>query len=100
MLNGEKLSQRLSIIKLEKRLQELSLYYVFEFNNEFTRYNLYKLAQRIGDEAVMKRYITDFRIVCDLTNNKENSEYLNLDFYFKPIHLIEEVKINLRIQNN
>ena len=100
MLNGEKLSQRLPIIKLEKRLQELSLYYVFEFNNEFTRYNLYKLAQQIGDEAVTKRYITDYRIVCDLTNNKENSEYLNLDFYFKPNHLIEEIKINLRIQNS
>ena len=60
---------------------------LFEFNDEITRTNFVNIVEPFMRDVQSKRGVTDFRVVCDETNNTaaviDNNEFV-ADIFIKP----------------
>lgn len=88
--------RRLFIV-LEKSIAIAGRYQLFEFNDVFTRAQFLSIVDPFLRDVVGRRGITDFRVVCDETNNTgeviDRNEFVG-DIYIKPARSINFMKLN------
>lgn len=82
---------------LEKAIAKASKFALFEFNDAFTRAQFRNLVEPFLRDVQGRRGITDFRVVCDQTNNTQEVIDTNRfvgDIYIKPARSINFVQLN------
>jgi phage tail sheath protein FI len=88
--------RRLFIV-LEKAIAIASKFFLFEFNDEFTRAQFKNLVIPYLRDIQGRRGITDFLVVCDATNNTaeriDRNEFWG-DIYIKPARSINFIQLN------
>jgi hypothetical protein len=70
---------------------------MFEFNDEFTRAEFVNIVEPFLREIKGRRGITDFRVLCDATNNPPSVVEANkfvASIFVKPAHSINYVTLN------
>jgi phage tail sheath protein FI len=70
---------------------------IFEFNDEFTRAEFVNIVEPFLREVKGRRGITDFRVVCDETNNTatvvDRNEFI-ANIFIKPARSINYITLN------
>ena len=93
----DRINVRRLFIVLEKAISEAAKYSLFEFNDEFTRTQFRNMIEPYLRDVQGRRGVTDFRVICDSTNNTgeviDRNEFIG-DIYIKPARSINF--INLR----
>lgn len=93
----DRINVRRLFIVLEKVIASASKYSMFEFNDAFTRAQFRNLVEPFLRDVQGRRGITDFRVVCDETNNTQeviDSYRFVGDIYVKPSRSINFVQLN------
>ena len=84
-------------ITLEKSISTFAKFQLFEFNDEFTRAAFRNAVEPFLREVQGRRGITDFKVVCDETNNTgdviDRNEFV-ADVYIKPARAIRGITLN------
>lgn len=92
-----KINIRRLFIVLEKSIAIAAKYQLFEFNDAFTRSQFRNMVEPFLTEVQSRRGITDFRVVCDESNNTPErvmrSEFV-ADIYIKPTYSINFISLN------
>ena len=93
----DRINVRRLFITLEKAISTAAKYSLFEFNDEFTRSQFRNLVIPYLRNVQAQRGITDFRVVCDETNNTaqviDNNQFV-ADIYIKPNRSINFIQLN------
>jgi len=93
----DRINVRRLFIVLEKAIATASKFQLFEFNDAFTRAQFRNLVEPYLRDVQGRRGITDFRVVCDETNNTgeviDRNEFV-ADIYIKPARAINFVQLN------
>ncbi len=83
----DRINVRRLFIYLEDAISAAARDQLFEFNDEITRTNFVNIVEPFLRDVQAKRGITDFRVVCDETNNTaaviDNNEFI-ADVFIKP----------------
>lgn len=93
----DRLNVRRLFIVLEKAVSTASKASLFEFNDEFTRAQFRNMVEPFLRDVQGRRGITDFKVVCDGTNNTGNIIDANkfvADIYVKPARSINYITLN------
>jgi phage tail sheath protein FI len=93
----DRINVRRLFITLEKAIATAAKQQLFEFNDEFTRARFRNLVNPYLREVQGRRGITDFRVVCDETNNTGeviDSNRFVADIYIKPTRSINFITLN------
>jgi hypothetical protein len=93
----DRINVRRLFITLEKSIAKAAQYSLFELNDEFTRAQFISLVTPFLRDIQGRRGITDFKVVCDSTNNTPNVIDLNQfvgDIYIKPARSINFIQLN------
>ena len=93
----DRINVRRLFIVLEKSISTASKFTLFEFNDEFTRANFVNLVEPFLRDVQGRRGITDFRVVCDESNNTpeviDRNEFIG-DIFIKPARSINFIQLN------
>jgi phage tail sheath protein FI len=93
----DRINVRRLFIVLEKSISLAARSTMFEFNDQFTRAQFVNLVEPFLREVQGRRGITDFRVVCDETNNTpeiiDRNEFVG-DIYIKPTRSINYIQLN------
>jgi len=93
----DRINVRRLFIVLEKAIAKASQYSLFELNDEFTRAQFVALVTPFLRDVQGRRGITDFKIVCDETNNTgqviDSNQFVG-DIYIKPARSINYIQLN------
>jgi len=93
----DRINVRRVFIAVEKAIAKAAKYSLFEFNDEFTRSQFRNLVNPFLASIQAQRGISDFKIVCDETNNTAeviaNNQFV-ADIYIKPAKSINFVQLN------
>ena len=93
----DRINVRRLFIVLEKAIATAAKYQLFEFNDAFTRTQFVALVEPFLRDVQGRRGITDFRVVCDETNNTgeviDRNEFV-ADIYIKPAKSINYITLN------
>jgi phage tail sheath protein FI len=93
----DRINVRRLFIILEKTIAKAAQYSLFEFNDEFTRAQFVALVTPFLRDVQGRRGITDFRVVCDTTNNTpqviDSNQFVG-DIYIKPARSINFIQLN------
>ena len=93
----DRINVRRLFIVLEKAIARASRFSLFEFNDQFTRAQFVALVEPFLRDVQGRRGITDFRVVCDDTNNTpeiiDRNEFIG-DIYIKPSRSINFIQLN------
>jgi hypothetical protein len=93
----DRINVRRLFIVLEKSIALAARSTIFEFNDQFTRAQFVNLVEPFLREVQGRRGITDFRVVCDETNNTpeviDRNEFIG-DIYIKPSRSINYIQLN------
>lgn len=93
----DRINVRRLFIVLEKAIAIASRQSLFEFNDEFTRAQFVNLVEPFLRDVQGRRGITDFRVVCDETNNTgeiiDRNEFVG-DIFVKPARSINFIQLN------
>ena len=93
----DRINVRRLFIVLEKAIATASKFQLFEFNDPFTRAQFRNLVEPFLRDVQGRRGITDFRVVCDETNNTgdivDRNEFV-ADIYIKPARAINFIQLN------
>ena len=93
----DRINVRRLFIALEKSIGTASKFSLFELNDEFTRGQFVALVTPFLRDVQGRRGITDFKVVCDTTNNTQNvidsNEFVG-DIYIKPARSINFIQLN------
>jgi len=88
--------RRLFIV-LEKAIATAAKFFLFEFNDDFTRAQFKALVNPYLRDIQGRRGITDFLVVCDGTNNTaeviDGNRFIG-DIYIKPARSINYIQLN------
>ena len=93
----DRINVRRLFIVLEKAIAKSSQFILFEFNDEFTRAQFKLLVEPYLRDVAARRGITDFKVVCDTTNNTGqviDSNSFVADIYIKPNRSINFIQLN------
>jgi len=93
----DRINVRRLFITLEKSIATAAQYSLFELNDEFTRAQFVSLVTPFLRDIQGRRGITDFKVVCDSTNNTPNvidSNQFVGDIYIKPARSINFIQLN------
>ena len=93
----DRINVRRLFIVLEKAVSTASKASLFEFNDEFTRAQFRNMVEPFLRDVQGRRGITDFKVVCDGTNNTGNIIDTNkfvADIYVKPARSINYITLN------
>lgn len=93
----DRINVRRLFIVLEKAISLAAKYSLFEFNDDFTRSQFVSLITPYLRDIQGRRGITDFRVVCDTTNNTGqviDSNHFVGDIYIKPARAINFIQLN------
>jgi len=93
----DRINVRRLFIVLEKAIAKAAQYSLFEFNDDFTRAQFVALVTPFLRDVQGRRGITDFRVVCDTTNNTpqviDSNQFVG-DIYIKPARSINFIQLN------
>ena len=93
----DRINVRRLFIVLEKSISTAAKFQLFEFNDEFTRAQFRNLVEPFLREVKGRRGITDFKVVCDETNNTgdviDRNEFV-ADIFIKPARSINFMTLN------
>ena len=93
----DRINVRRLFITLELSLKTAAEDALFEFNDEFTRAQFLNIVEPYLRDVKGRRGITDFRVVCDETNNTDSviarNEFVG-DIYIRPNYSINFIKLN------
>lgn len=93
----DRINVRRLFIVLEKAISVAAQSQLFEFNDEFTRAQFVNLVEPFLRDVQGRRGITDFRVVCDETNNTpevvDRNEFVG-DIFIKPARSINFIQLN------
>ena len=93
----DRINVRRLFIVLEKTIAKASQYSLFEFNDSFTQAQFVALVTPFLRDVQGRRGITDFRVVCDSTNNTpqviDSNQFVG-DIYIKPARSINFIQLN------
>ena len=93
----DRINVRRLFITIEKAIATAAKYSLFEFNDEFTRAQFVNMIAPYLRDVQGRRGITDFRVVCDETNNTGeviDSNRFVADIYIKPARAINFITLN------
>ena len=93
----DRINVRRLFLTLERAISEAAKSVLFEFNDEFTRAQFVNIVEPFLREVKGRRGITDFRVVCDETNNTpeiiDRNEFI-ATIFIKPARSINYVTLN------
>ena len=93
----DRINVRRLFIVLEKAIATAAKYQLFEFNDSFTRAQFTNLVTPFLRDVQGRRGLTDFRVVCNDTNNTgeiiDRNEFV-ADIYIKPNRSINFITLN------
>ena len=93
----DRINVRRLFIVLETSIAKAARSSMFEFNDQFTRAQFVNLVEPFLRDVQGRRGITDFRVVCDGSNNTPNvidSNQFVGDIYIKPARSINFIQLN------
>ena len=101
MLNKPSVFDRINVrrlfIVLDKSIARAARSTMFEFNDQFTRAQFVNLVEPFLRDVQGRRGITDFRVVCDTTNNTpeviDSNRFVG-DIYIKPARSVNFIQLN------
>ena len=93
----DRINVRRLFIVMEKAISNAAKSMLFEFNDEFTRSQFVNMVEPFLREIQGRRGITDFKVVCDGSNNTgvviDNNNFVG-DIYVKPTRSINYIQLN------
>jgi phage tail sheath protein FI len=93
----DRINVRRLFIILEKAIATASKFFLFEQNDEFTRVQFKNLVVPFLKTIQARRGITDFKVVCDETNNTgeviDRNEFV-ADIFIKPTRSVNFISLN------
>jgi hypothetical protein len=93
----DRINVRRLFITLEKAIATAARSSIFEFNDQFTRSQFVNLVEPYLRDVQGRRGITDFRVVCNETNNTaeviDRNEFVG-DIYIKPARSVNFIQLN------
>jgi hypothetical protein len=93
----DRINVRRLFLVLERAISRAAENVLFEFNDEFTRAEFVNIVEPVLREVKGRRGITDFRVVCDETNNTaavvDRNEFI-ASIFIKPARSINFVTLN------
>jgi len=93
----DRINVRRLFIVLEKSIARAARSSLFEFNDQFTRAQFVNLVEPFLRDVQGRRGITDYRVVCDESNNTPNvidaNEFVG-DIYIKPALSVNFIQLN------
>jgi phage tail sheath protein FI len=93
----DRINVRRLFITLEKAISTSAKYSLFEMNDEFTRSQFRNLVIPYLRNVQAQRGITDFKVVCDETNNTgqviDNNQFV-ADIFIKPNRSVNFIQLN------
>ena len=93
----DRINVRRLFIVLEKAIATAARAQLFEFNDEFTRAMFRNMVEPFLRDVKGRRGVTDFRVVCDDTNNTadiiDSNQFVG-DIYIKPNRSINFITLN------
>jgi phage tail sheath protein FI len=93
----DRINVRRLFIVLEKAISTSAKFSLFEFNDEFTRAQFRNMVEPFLRDVQGRRGITDFKVVCDESNNTagviDRNEFVG-DIYVKPNRSINYIQLN------
>lgn len=93
----DRINVRRLFIILEKSISTAAKFQLFEFNDDFTRAQFRNLVEPFLRDVQGRRGITDFRVVCDETNNTgeviDSNQFVG-DIYVKANRSINFISLN------
>ena len=93
----DRINVRRLFLVLERAIGEAAKGVMFEFNDEFTRSEFVNIVEPVLREVQGRRGITDFKVVCDSTNNTaaviDRNEFI-ANIFIKPARSINYVTLN------
>jgi phage tail sheath protein FI len=93
----DRINVRRLFLTIERAIKQASENVLFEFNDEFTRSEFVGIVEPFLREIQGRRGITDFRVVCDETNNTAaviDSNRFVASIFIKPARSINFVTLN------
>ncbi len=93
----DRINVRRLFVVLEKSIARAARSSLFEYNDQFTRAQFVNLVEPFLRDVQGRRGITDFRVVCDESNNTPNvidSNQFVGDIYIKPARSINFIQLN------
>ena len=93
----DRINVRRLFITLEKSIAEAAKFSLFEQNDEFTRAQFVATVTPFLRDVKGRRGVTDFKVVCDTTNNSSNvidSNQFVGDIYIKPSRSVNYIQLN------
>ena len=93
----DRINVRRLFIVLEKSISRAAQFSLFEFNDEFTRAQFVALVTPFLRDVQGRRGISDFKVVCDTTNNTpqviDSNQFVG-DIYIKPARSVNYIQLN------
>lgn len=93
----DRINVRRLFIVLEKAISTAAKYQLFEFNDPFTRAQFRNLVEPFLRDIQGRRGVTDFKVVCDETNNTgeviDRNEFV-ASIFIKPARAINFITLN------
>jgi len=93
----DRINVRRLFITLEKAIAVAGRQQLFEFNDEFTRAQFRNMVEPFLRDVQGRRGVTDFKVICDETNNTgeviDRNEFV-ADIYIKPARSINFIQLN------
>jgi hypothetical protein len=93
----DRINVRRLFITLEKAIATAAKFSLFELNDEFTRSQFVALITPFLRDVQGRRGITDFKVICDGTNNTgqviDSNQFVG-DIYIKPARSINYIQLN------
>jgi hypothetical protein len=93
----DRINVRRLFIVLEKAISTAAKYQLFEFNDQFTRAQFKSMVEPFLRDVQGRRGVTDFRVVCDETNNTgeviDGNRFV-ADIFIKPARSINFITLN------
>lgn len=93
----DRINVRRLFIVLEKAIATAAKFQLFEFNDDFTRANFVAAVEPFLGDVKSRRGMTDFRVVCDTSNNTPaviDGNRFVADIYIKPNRSINFITLN------
>jgi len=93
----DRINVRRLFILLEKAIANAARFQLFEFNDEFTRSQFVSMVEPFLRDIQGRGGITDFRVICDSSNNTAqvvDSNQFRGDIFIKPSRAINFIQLN------
>lgn len=93
----DRINVRRLFIVLEKAIATAAKYQLFEFNDSFTQAQFRNMVEPFLRDVKGRRGVTDFKVVCDSSNNTGEVVDTNrfvADIYIKPARSINFIQLN------